>query len=325
MIRVGIVGSGGIAKRHVEYLGKFSDEAKVTAAVDLSEDRTAWLTEKTGAKFCGDIDTALDLIDAAYVTTPPRSRIDLIQKLANAGKAIFCEKPMAGTVEDAQTIVDIAEKSGVPFMTGFMRRFHEPYGKLKALADSKELGRPLQFFRRRNGLLQLPEGNWRNTQGQLTGFTIESVSHDIDLLRWLGGEIVEASGEVLESHPEVPGFDDMCVATLRFANGAVGVLQIAWASLISENAVGVMGTERSALIDGNGMWRSDRIVTRSAKDAEPQIDTFPEDQIIEDGYYGQTKTFLALARGEKIPHPGARDGLATLQISHKILASSHGR
>lgn len=325
MIRVGIIGSGGIAKRHVDYLGKFADEAKVTAVVDLSEDRTKWATDLTGAKHYASVSDALDHIDAAYVTTPPRSRIELIRTLAEAGKAIFCEKPIAGTVEDAQTIVDIAEKAGVPFMSGFMRRFHAPYAELKALARSPDLGRPLQFYRRRMGCLELPAGNWRNTQGQLTGFTVESVSHDIDLLRWLGGEIVEASGEVLESRPDIPGFDDMCVATLRFKSGAVGMLQIAWSSLISDNAVGVYGTKKAGLMTGDGMWRSDKLVVKSAGSTEAEVKTFAEQDIVEDGYLGQTRTFLALARGEKVDHPGARDGLTTVQISHKILASSHGR
>src|SRR5690606_6871502 len=138
-------------------------------------------------RFYGNVEEALEHIDAAIVTTPPRSRVEVIQTLAEAGKAILCEKPLAGTVEDARAIADIVNRTGIDFMVGFMRRWHPPYAELRALANSTELGRPLQFYRRRLGTLEQQAGNWRVSSKQLTGFTIESVSHDIDLLRWIGG------------------------------------------------------------------------------------------------------------------------------------------
>jgi predicted dehydrogenase len=293
--------------------------------VDLDVDRASWVIEQTDALFASDVSEVLDEFDAAFVTTPPRARVDIVRTLANAGKAVFCEKPITGTVEDALRIQEIVEAAGTPFMVGFMRRFHPPYRALKEAALDPELGRPIQFFRRRLGYLDIPEGNWRVTPGSLTGLTVESVSHDIDLLRWLGGEVVEASGEVIESRGNLPGYDDTMVATLRFASGASGLLQVGWSALVEENEVGVMGAHRAAVIDGSGMWRSDRLRVGDRQDRTVEKAQFHEPDATDDGYSGQTKTFLALARGEQVDHPGVRDGVATVEISHKILNSSHGR
>jgi len=325
MIRIGIIGTGGISRTHVAMLEQRPDQARITAVVDLAPENAQWLVDKTGAKFYANVAEALGDIDAAIVTTPPRSRVDVIRTLAEAGKAILCEKPLAGTVEDARAIADIVNTTGIPFMVGFMRRWHPPYAELRALARSEELGRPLQFYRRRMGILEQQAGNWRVSSNQLTGFTIESVSHDIDLLRWIGGDIVEARGEVIESRSDLPGYDDMVVATLRFANGAVGILQIAWSAHIFENAVGVYGTEKAAVIDGEGFWSSDRLRIKSKSDAKTTETTFAEADASEFGYGGQMDTFLALAYGENVDHPGVADGVASIEISSQILASSSGR
>lgn len=324
MLRIGIIGTGGISRTHVDMLLQRQDQAKITAVVDLAQANAQWSIDKTGAKFHTDVATALDDIDAAIVTTPPRSRVELIRTLAEAGKAILCEKPLSGTIEDAHAIRDIVEKTGVPFMVGFMRRWHPPYQELKSFIAS-DIGRPLQLYRRRLGILEQREGNWRVSSNQLTGFTVESVSHDIDLLRWLGGEIVEARGEVIESRKDLPGYDDMVVATLRFASGAIGSLQIAWSAHLFENAVGILGSERAAIIDGDGFWQSDRLRIKGRNDATVSEQRFAEADANEPGYGGQMETFLAVARGEKVDHPGVADGVASIEISHKILASSNGR
>jgi predicted dehydrogenase len=324
-LAIGIVGTGNIAHRHVEELARISDQVKITAAVDLAADRAQWLTDQTGASFYPSVAEALDHIDAALVTTPPRGRVEVIRTLAEAGKAILCEKPIAGTVEEAHEIAELIERTGVPFMAGFMRRWHPPYAELKRLIESGEMGRPLQLTRRRMGYIDLPADNWRVTSNQLTGITIESVSHDIDLLRWLGGEIVEVSGEVLESHAHLPGYDDMMAATLRFESGATGLLQVSWCSPVSENQVGVYGSEMAAVIDGAGMWRSDRMRTGTPASPDSGEKVFDEDVAEEWGNRGQTETFVALARGEDVPHPGIADGVASVEISYQILNASHGR
>ena len=324
MTRIGVIGTGGIARRHVQELIDIGDVA-VTAVVDLDEERTRWVTELTGARYYPRVQDLLPHVDAAYVLTPPRARVDAIRVLAEAGKAIFCEKPLAASVEDARRIHEIVSATDVPFMMGFMRRWHPAYRSLRSLIDEERIGRPLQYFRQRLGHLPQPQGNWRVDPGQMCGLTVESASHDIDLLRWLGGDVVAASGQVLESHPDLPGFDDTVNATLRFANGAIGMLQVTWASHVSQNQVGVIGDRAAAVISGTGMWRSERLTISGPGSSETAPRRFSAAEGENEGYDGQTRTFIGLVRGEAQPHPGIADGLATVDLSHQILSSSSPR
>src|SRR5690606_32237638 len=157
MTRIGVIGTGGIARRHVQELIDIGDVA-VTAVVDLDEERTRWVTELTGARYYPRVQDLLPHVDAAYVLTPPRARVDAIRVLAEAGKAIFCEKPLAASVEDARRIHEIVSATDVPFMMGFMRRWHPAYRSLRSLIDEERIGRPLQYFRQRLGYLPQPQG-----------------------------------------------------------------------------------------------------------------------------------------------------------------------
>lgn len=321
-LRIGIVGSGGIARTHVRELQRLPG-VEITAVVDLDRSRAEWLVAE-GVAFHADVTHILEYIDAAVVTTPPRARVSIVNELARAGKAILCEKPIAGSWEDACDIEAVVHETGIPFMMGFMRRWHPPYQELKRAAGSEDLGRPLQFFRRRLGFLDIGEGNWRVSEGQRTGFTIESVSHDIDLLRWLGGDIVEARGEVVSSRGVDSDYDDMMVATLRFRSGALGMIQSAWSSLVSDNAVGVLGTGSAAAIEGQGMWRSEKLRVGNRDQQDVVARTFTEQEAEDPGYTGQARAFVSLARGEQVDHPGVADGVAALRASLDILESAAG-
>lgn len=318
MVRIGFIGAGGIARHHVAHLLEH-DDVEITAVVDPDPENAAWLAERTGARVLASTAAAIPHLDAAYVTTPPRVRIPIVQALAEQGRAIFCEKPLAATVADALTLTAIVEEHGVPFMMGFMRRWHPPYRHLKELVeDGERLGAPLQLFRQRLGHLPPGAGNWRADADQLCGMTVESVSHDIDLFRWLGGEIVSARGEVLCSNPDLPGFDDTLAATIRFASGATGSLQVSWASLVQRNQCGVIGTRSAAVVAGGGMWSSETL------DLAGSVAQLPREEADDLGYRGETAAFLALLEGTEAPIPGVRDGLRTVEISHEILASSGG-
>jgi myo-inositol 2-dehydrogenase/D-chiro-inositol 1-dehydrogenase len=316
MVRIGFIGAGGVARHHVTHLLEHP-EVQITAVVDPDVENASRFAERTGARVFASTGEAIDHVDAAYVTTPPRVRIPIVRALAEAGRAIFCEKPLAATVTDALALTAIVEEHGVPFMMGFMRRWHPPYRHLKELADDGErLGTPLQLFRQRLGHLPPGPGNWRADADQLCGMTVESVSHDIDLFRWLGGEIVAARGEVLCSDPELPGFDDTLAATVRFASGATGSLQVSWASRIQRNQCGVLGTRSAAVVSGAGMWSSEVL------DVAGAVTDLPREDAEDMGYGGETAAFLAMLAGGSDPVPGVRDGLRTVEISHEILGSS---
>src|SRR5690606_42048876 len=113
MTRIGVIGTGGIARRHVQELIDIGDVA-VTAVVDLDEEPTRWVTELTGARYYPRVQDLLPHVDAAYVLTPPRARADAISVLAGAGQANLREKTLAATDEDARRLHQIVSATAAP-------------------------------------------------------------------------------------------------------------------------------------------------------------------------------------------------------------------
>lgn len=319
-LMIGVIGAGGIARKHLDAL-KAVGGARITAVVDLDADRARWLTDETTAEFVSQPDQLIGKVDAVMVLTPPRARLDPVRVLVDAGMPIFCEKPLAATVPDAERLAEIVENGpGSPFMMGFMRRWHPPHAAVRAVLESGALGDVVQVLRQRIGRIDLPRGNWRSSPGQLCGITMESASHDLDLLRWLFGGIERATGEVVESRPDLPGFDESMVATLRFESGLSGALQVSWQSRLARNSLVVVGTEGTLALDGPTMWSS-RTLTVVTTEGETVSESSTSDAD-DDGYTGQMAAFLALVRGEEVEHPGVHDGLATVRLSQAVLDHS---
>jgi predicted dehydrogenase len=319
-VSVGIVGAGGIARTHAENLGAH-EEAEVTAVCDIDAERARRLAESADAAAYTDHERLLETerLDAVYVTTPPQARVELVRDIARAGAAIFCEKPLATTVEDGRALRDVVAAHDVPFMVGFCLRFAEPCRRLHELVDDGDLGDPVQVFSTRAGY-GVPSGdNWRTDPAQACGVTVESTSHNVDLLRWLGGEVESASGHVANvTHPEIEQFDDNMVATLGFADGPIGLVQNTWTSHVEYLRHGVVGTEGAAVVEGDEWWRLDRLTYATESDEGPTTISFDSETATDMGYAGETDAFLRSVVAGTAPPVGVTDGLRALEISHEI-------
>jgi predicted dehydrogenase len=321
-VSVGIVGAGGIARTHAENLGDH-EGAQVTGVCDIDAERARQLGESADAAAYTDHERLLETedLDAVYVTTPPQARVDLVRDIARTGAAIFCEKPLATTVEAGRAVRDIVEEYDVPFMVGFCLRFAEPCRRLRELLDDGDLGEPVQVFSTRAGY-GVPSGdNWRTDPEQACGVTVESTSHNVDLLRWLGGEVDTASGHVANvTHPEIERFDDNMVATLQFADGPIGLVQNTWTSHVEYFRHGVVGTEGAAVVEGDEWWRLDRLTYATEDDQYPTTIAFDSETATDVGYAGETDAFVRSVAGGTAPPVDVTDGLRALEISHEILS-----
>lgn len=322
-LSVGLVGAGGIGRTHATNLRE-SGRADLVAVCDRDAERAAALASTAEAASYTDhreLLAAADL-DAAYVATPPQTRTELLGDLAERGIATFCEKPLAADLADGREIADRVERSGIPFMVGFCLRFCEPCLRMKALVASGAVGEPTSVVSARAGWGVPEEGNWRIDPEQACGVTIESASHNVDLLRWLGGEIESAAGATANvTHPELERFDDNVVATAEFESGAIGAIQNSWTSRVEYLRHGVVGTEGAVLVEGDEWWRLDRL-THAQNGERPRTVEFDAETATDMGYRGETRAFLdAVAEGER-PPVGVRDGLRALEVSHEILHSA---
>jgi len=189
------------------------DRVQVTSVHDVLPDRAASLASSTGATVASSVEELIGGVDAVFVTTPNTQHTDLAVAAVSAGKHVFCEKPMATSIADAQRVLDAASKQKTVFQVGHNRRFAPVYAKLKILLGSSD-GPHSAHVKMNRGELIKPE--WVGDPSITGGFLFETTIHMFDMMRFLFGEI--SSLDAVGTTHEYPEVDDFSVL-LRFESG----------------------------------------------------------------------------------------------------------
>jgi predicted dehydrogenase len=321
-LRIGMVGAGGIARQHLEAL-RGVEGVRVVAVVDPVLERAQALAEPLGAAAAIDHRAAIERSDALWVCTPPSTRRQVVLDAAEAGRHVMSEKPIAATREDGLAIVDAVERAGVKAIVDFNGRFRWPFLKLKELVDSGELGQIVSIWCHRIGGSTNPaRTSWRHDPRFVTGFTIESLSHDIDHVRWIAGPITAAVGIVERTIPDLPGFDNTMSALLYLERGGSAQLHASWAAAVAAGQRGVIGTKGAAVVEGQSIWELSRLRWRSDDSGDEQVVDLRGPIATDMGYRAMARHFVDCIRRGVAPAPTLRDGLAALDVSIAILRSA---
>ena len=167
------------------------------------------------------------------IATPARFHTNVLVQAAEAGKAIFCEKPMALTLEDADRAIAAARSAGVPLQVGFNRRWDQAFAEGRAAIDAGKIGAP-QLIRS----LTRDPGPFGADPGKIPLWTIfyETLIHDFDTLLWLnsGAEPVEVfamADALVRRDAREKGFLDTAVVNIRFDNGSIAVAEANFSAL----------------------------------------------------------------------------------------------
>jgi predicted dehydrogenase len=179
------------------------------------------------AKWYTDADQLINdpEINAIYIATPPSTHAYYTIKAAQAGKAVYVEKPMATSYAECMQMIEVCEKAGVPLFVAYYRRYLEQFLLVKKIIDNQIIGK-IKYVNIK--LLQpntiTPRKNkpWR-VQKDIAGGGLfyDLASHQFDLLDFLLGKIVSASGQATN----IGGFydvEDTVTASFKFENGIVG-------------------------------------------------------------------------------------------------------
>ena len=183
-LRIGLVGTGGIGRTHIDRINNKLQGGKVVACADPAADFGLSVAESFGIKGYRDYLEMINDpdIDAVICTTGDEYHAPIALSSIAAGKYIFCEKPLAPKADLCKQVVEAELAAGKKYVqVGFMRRYDPGYVQLKAAVDSGEYGEPL--------LLHCAHRNpsvvdyWDNSMA-----VENSMVHEIDVLRWLLGE-----------------------------------------------------------------------------------------------------------------------------------------
>ena len=321
MVKVAIAGAGGIARRHLECL-KAIPAVKIVAVTDVALDRAQKMAASCGATAYGSVSECLAVADVLYILTPPSTHKDLAVAAASAGKHVFMEKPISISLDDAETIIAETKRAGVKLMLAFNMRFRKGGLMFKDILASGQLGSVYNFWIHRMGPLGVSANNWRVDPKLLSGVAIESMSHDIDQVRWLCGEVKDVRATVFESRPDLPGYDTDINAAFTLKSGGMAGLHVSWASPLGHNARGLIGTRGSTMIDGPNMWDWQYLHTKTTEMPFESITVINDMLATTDSYLAESKHFIECVENDTQPAIGGAEGLKALEVSHAILRSS---
>ncbi len=166
--------------------------------------------------------------DAIFITTPTFTHHSLTVEAAEAGKHVFCEKPMALTLKEADEMISITRRNNVKLQIGFMRRFDPEFRRAKSLIDEGVIGKPVLVKSVGRGPGLPPR--WALDPKTGLGMVAEVNSHDFDTLRWFMNDefkTIYADAAALlrpDVAEEFPGFHDIVAVMARFQRGGFGII-----------------------------------------------------------------------------------------------------
>jgi UDP-N-acetyl-2-amino-2-deoxyglucuronate dehydrogenase len=226
----GIIGCGMISRFHAKAIADVAG-AKLVACFDTFADSANKLAAEFGCTAYTDFDKFLADKNIHIVTigTPSGAHQDPAVAAAKAGKHVIVEKPLEITLEKCDAIIKACEENKVLVSTIFPSRFHEPAIEIKKAIESNRFGRLtlgdayVKWFRTQQ---YYDSGKWRGTwELDGGGALMNQAVHSVDLLTWFMGPVVEVTAHWGTLAHERIAVEDTLVATLKFANGSLGVIE----------------------------------------------------------------------------------------------------
>ncbi|MCX7250241.1 MAG: Gfo/Idh/MocA family oxidoreductase [Burkholderiales bacterium] len=324
--RLAVIGAGAIGRTHIDRLQR-SPTLELVGIADPTPAGEA-LARSLNVPWFADHRSLLEQLkpQGAIVATPNASHIPVALDCLERGVAALVEKPVADSVAEAQLLVDAQARSGVPVLVGHHRRHNPINRRARDIIQGGQLGQlvtanVMATFLKPDAYFDVA---WRRVAGG--GPVLINLIHEIDMLRFLVGEIV--SVQAMDSHA-VRGFEveDSAAAVLRFANGAIGTLVLSdataspwcWDFCAGEQgqyprqAVQshfIAGTQGSLSLPDLALWNY-----RGERSWHAELSREQTMVHLADPYARQLEHFAGVIEGRESSLCSALDGLRTLQAT----------
>src|SRR5574343_1765471 len=321
--RLVVIGAGLIVRAHIERIHRHP-ELQLAGIADPTPSGQA-LAAELGVPWQAEAAALLDQVQpqGAVVATPNVAHIPVALECLARGIPALVEKPVADTVAEARKLVEASERTGVPGLVGHHRRHNPSNQRARALIEGGQLGRIVSATALATVFKPEPYFNvaWRRQVGG--GPILINLIHDIDMLRFLLGEVAEV--QAMDSHA-VRGFEveDTAAAVLRFASGALATVIVSdattspwcWDMCAGEQGQyprqdvashQIMGTHGSLSLPDLGLWQY-----RGPRGWHDELSHEETRVHAADPYTRQLEHFAAVIAGQAEPLCSAPDGLRTL-------------
>ncbi len=233
-VRLAIVGLGRWAKVLTRASAK-SPKFKIVAGFSRSPEKREAFQIEMGVPAAATMEAILAdaSIEGVILTVPNEQHLPMAALVAKAGKHVYTEKPIASTLVEGLQIAALEEKYGITVTVGHSARLMAGIRKIREAIDRGELGRVafIEANFSNNRALELTPKAWRWYKDKAPGGPLSQLAiHQFDVLHYLGGEVVEASGMSSKLSPVGAEVDDQSMTLVKFADGKVGYVGSCWTS-----------------------------------------------------------------------------------------------
>jgi len=260
LLKFALLGCGRIAKRHSELLGeKQIKDATLAAVCDRVPARAEAIGRRFSVPHFSDMHQMMRTtdIDAVVVLTESGLHAEHVIELAPYGKHILVEKPMALSLTDADQMIAACDRAGVKLFVIKQNRFNVPIVKARAALDAGRFGRlvmgtvRVRWCRAQDYYDQDP---WRGTWALDGGVLTNQASHHVDMLEWMMGDVESVSAMSRTALVNIEA-EDTAVVTLKFASGALGVIEATTATRPKdlEGSLSILGEGGTVVVGGFAM------------------------------------------------------------------------
>lgn len=322
--KVGVIGTGRIGKLHLENLSVRIPSAEVVAVADIflegAEEMAEKFAVKTVTRDYKEILSDKD-VEAVVICSPTDTHAQYTIEAAEAGKHIFCEKPLDLSLGKIRMVLDVIEKTGVKLMVGFNRRFDPNYAKVQQIVRDGKIGEPhILTITSRDP--SPPPAEYIAVSG---GMFLDMTIHDFDMARYVvGSEVTEVYAKtnvLVDQVFKQAGDVDTAITVLHFENGAIGTIDNSRKAVYGyDQRLEVFGSEGMVKIDNNNHDTHTYFNEEGSHGPLP-LDFFMDRYL--ESYAIEMEAFIdALINDKEVPVPGI-DGLISVAIGLAAKKSAH--
>lgn len=310
MIKVGIVGAGQNAVGHARYFD-LSPRSEVVFIADPVVVRAQQLAEEYGGRAVADYSEMLGEVDAVVVCSPNFLHHEQAIAVAQAGRHVYCEKPMGLNLKQAREIAEAVDSAGVQSQVGFAVRFTDTIQTMMRYAQEGELGDIVSIVSRRLCYFDAENGPaWRRDHDLSGGLLMEINIHELDWMLQIGGEVESVYARTWAKNPTGERSNDQIWVTLNFQKGATGLHEGSWISSTAAYYRNVQGTEAGLQTDE---WGSQLFYANAGEDRV---------KIKPDADFDLRGNFLDAIEGNAAAVADVHDALKTMTVAEAVFQSA---
>jgi glucose-6-phosphate 3-dehydrogenase len=256
-LRGAVLGFGNAGQSFTRYINNKRDDAEVVVACNRGKEKLEIAKHEFGIKTTHDPQEAIDMADFVIISSSNFAHKEHVELTAKARKPIFCEKPVAITLEEAEYMARLVEEAGVINVVNYSFRYIPAYILLKEMIDRGDFGRVLMAWTIRLRAFGLYEAGKRHVAvvrpEESAAWTVHHLCHAIDTLYWWFGPMkrVYSLNNTTVPVDEIGKSEEAVWGMIDFENGTVGSVGDS-VCIMREHHSGIIGTKATAILQGEG-------------------------------------------------------------------------